>query len=182
MKMIALRDEPIETLYRMHAPKLLNYLVRLNLGDRRQAEDVLQETLLRAWQLMRDQPTEPAQLGAWLYTVARRIVIDQVRARKARPEESTATDILAQRADDDAIDRLVTHTTMRQALMLLRPEHRVVLIDLYFAGLTPKETAQRLGIPLGTVKSRTFYALRAMRSTLDHAEGSGTMRPRIGRQ
>jgi RNA polymerase sigma-70 factor, ECF subfamily len=168
--MIATQEQPIEILCRVHSPRLLNYLVRLTLGDRRQAEDVLQETLLRAWQQLRKHPAQPESLQPWLYTVARRLVIDHIRARGARPAEVLGNDLRQVPEEVDPIDRMLVQRTMREALLRLTPEQRAVLIELYFQGASPKETADRLGIPIGTVKSRAHYALRALRAFIDEAE------------
>ena len=74
-------------LYRLHGRAILSYLVRLTLGDHRQAEDILQETFVRAWRYLKDHPLDTETLWPWLYTVARRLVIDALRAHKARPHE-----------------------------------------------------------------------------------------------
>jgi RNA polymerase sigma-70 factor, ECF subfamily len=156
-------EETIGLLYRLHSGPLFSYLVRLALGDHRLAEDILQETLLRAWLHLQQHPTDAAEFRPWLYTVARRILVDILRARRARPPELMVTDLTSLATSDNDIERLIAGLTVRDALMALRPEQRTVLVELYYRGRTPQEVATALGIPLGTVKSRTYYALRALR-------------------
>jgi RNA polymerase sigma-70 factor (ECF subfamily) len=156
-------DESIDQLYRLYGGQLFGYLVRLTLGDTRLAEDILQETLLRAWLHLQQRPTDVQAFRPWLYTVARRILVDVLRARRTRPSEVMTPDLTSLSASDNDIERLIAGLTVRDALMVLKPEQRTVLIELYFRGRTPQEVATALGIPVGTVKSRTHYALRALR-------------------
>jgi RNA polymerase sigma-70 factor (ECF subfamily) len=156
-------EESIDLLYRLHGGQLFGYLVRLTLGDSRLAEDILQETLLRAWLHLQRRPTDVNEFRPWLYTVARRILVDVLRARRTRPPELMTPDLTSLSASDNDIERLIAGLTVRDALRALKPEHRTVLVELYFRGRTPQEVATALGIPVGTVKSRTHYALRALR-------------------
>jgi RNA polymerase sigma-70 factor (ECF subfamily) len=156
-------EETIDLLYRRHSGALFSYLVRLSLGDHRLAEDILQETLLRAWTHLRRHPTAADEFRPWMYTVARRILVDILRARRSRPPELMVDDLTTLSNTDNDIDRLIDVLTVRNAVTALRPEQRTLLIDLYYHGRTPQEVATALGIPLGTVKSRTHYALRALR-------------------
>jgi len=167
--MIAIADSPMDILYRDHSPRLLNYLVRLTLGDRRQAEDLLQETFVRAWQHLRKHPQTLESLKPWLYTVARRLVIDNIRARKSRPEEIGVNDLREVPAGtSNPIDGLMLRSQLRQAFQALRPEQRDVVVQMYFYGYCANEVAEQLGIPVGTVKSRAHYALRTLREAMDH--------------
>jgi RNA polymerase sigma-70 factor, ECF subfamily len=152
----------MRALHDTHAGPLLRYLLRLTLGDRELAEDLLQEVLLRAWRNIQDLPGEGEGLRPWLYTVARNAAIDAARARQARPSEVHLTDITRLPATGDAVERMVAVQTVRASLPSLTPEHRSVLVELYYRGSSTAEAAERLGIPEGTVKSRTFYALRAL--------------------
>jgi RNA polymerase sigma-70 factor, ECF subfamily len=153
---------PIEVIYRLHSKPLYRFLLRVTLGDRREAEDLLQETLFRAWRYLQDHTADVAHLRPWLYTVARRVAIDAARSRQARPAEVTATDIGTMPAARDDIDRLLTGITMRSGLMALTQDHRRVLVEIFYHQRSAREAAQALGIPEGTVKSRMFYALRAL--------------------
>lgn len=160
-------DALLRALYAEHAGPLLGYVVRLTDGDRQRAEDVVQETLLRAWR-------HPEALGAtqsprsWLWTVARHLVVDGYRARRARPAEvgDAELETLAATADDE-LDRVLLGWEVASALDALSPDHRAVLVETYYRGRSVAEAAALLGVPVGTVKSRTFYALRALRLLLE---------------
>lgn len=160
-------DERLETLYRLNSGPLLSYLVRLTLGDRRQAEDILQETYLRAWRFLQDNEVDVEVMRPWLYTVARRLVIDAGRRKKARPAEVFVTDLRQLPGSDDAIERLLVGQIVRAGLKTLRSEHRAVLVESYYRNRSVREIAAMLDIPEGTVKSRTHYALRALRGAVD---------------
>jgi RNA polymerase sigma-70 factor, ECF subfamily len=159
-------DVSIDVLYRLHGRPLLRYLLRVTLGDLREAEDLLQETMLRAWRYLQDHQLDLVRLRAWLYVVARRAAIDAGRARRARPKEVILTDLGSLPAARDDIERMLVSLTLRRALLSLSPEHRDVLIAVYYRGLTAREAAEMLGIPEGTVKSRTYYAQRALAAAI----------------
>lgn len=157
-------EELIRALYAEHAAPLMRYATHLMSGDRQRAEDIVQETLLRAWQHPRAIAGRPAR--PWLFAVARNIAIDSYRARKARPQETGEAALEAVPAPDEA-DRALESWAVADALATLRVEHRHVLLETYYRGKSVAEAAAALGIPAGTVKSRTFYALRALRLVLE---------------
>lgn len=159
----------IRALYLEHAGPLLGYTLRLTAGDRAWAEDVVQETLLRAWR--HPEALDPARgpVRGWLCTVARNLVIDNGRARRARPLETGDAPLLSvadERAEDE-FDRALLSWEVAEALGTLTREHRAVLLETYYRGRSVAEAAKVLGIPEGTVKSRTYYALRALRVALE---------------
>jgi RNA polymerase sigma-70 factor (ECF subfamily) len=165
-------ETPMEVVWRLHAGPLFRFLLKITFGDRREAEDLFQETLLRTWRYLQDHKADVTVLRPWLYTVARRAAIDAARARQARPNEVTAADLAAMAAlpaGDDYIDRVLTGVTVRQALTSLTADHRQVLYEIFYRGRTSRETATTLGIPEGTVKSRMFYALRALAAAINEA-------------
>jgi RNA polymerase sigma-70 factor (ECF subfamily) len=157
-------------LHRAHAKPLYRFLLRLTLGDREAAEDLLQETMLRAWRKLDLLPDDIQAIRPWLFTVARNVAIDGARARQARPAEVDAGDISWIASSSDAFERLLTIEALRQALLQLSPQHRTVLVELYYRGASVAETAARIGVPEGTIRSRSFYALRALRSIIASAE------------
>jgi RNA polymerase sigma-70 factor (ECF subfamily) len=159
-------EDRMKTLYDMHAQPLYRFLLRITFGEKQAAEDFLQETLLRAWRKLDDLNADIETLRPWLYTVARRVAIDADRARQVRPAESGGIDMAAIPAVDHSIERLLLADTVKRAMGRLSPEHRNVLIQIYFRGDTAAEAAAHLGIPEGTVKSRTYHALRALRNTV----------------
>lgn len=154
----------VRSLYHEHAGPLLRYAVHLTSGDRQRAEDIVQETLLRAWQhpdAIAGRPARP-----WLFAVARNLAVDAYRARKARPHEVGEGALELIPAPDEA-DRALESWAVAEALQSLRPDHRNVLMETYYRGRSVAEAAAVLGIPPGTVKSRTFYALRALKLALE---------------
>jgi RNA polymerase sigma-70 factor, ECF subfamily len=157
-------EDLMRALYSEHAGPLLRYAMHLMSGDRQRAEDIVQETLLRAWQhpeAIADRPARP-----WLFAVARNLAIDAYRAKRARPHEVGEAALEVLPGSDDA-DRALESWAVADALGELRPEHRNVLLETYYRGKSVAEAASSLGIPAGTVKSRTFYALRALRLALE---------------
>ena len=158
----------VVSLYADHGGALLAYATRLT-GDRQLAEDIVQETLLRAWRNAAKLTEERGSIRGWLFTVARNIVTDKVRARQARPAEVAESPAATPIADDHA-DDVVTSVYVRHALQSLSPEHRAVLVTVYYGGKTAVEAAEVLGVPPGTIKSRTYYALRALRSAIEEAK------------
>jgi RNA polymerase sigma-70 factor (ECF subfamily) len=157
----------MRALYAEHAGPLLAFVLRLTRGDRQRAEDIVQETLLRAWRnadLLRDwEETSPRP---WLVTVARRIAIDGYRSENSRPPETFGRDVNNYAGVPDESDRVVRSMTVVQAMRTLTPSHREILLETYFHGRTTQEAAETLGLPLGTAKSRVYYALRALRVAL----------------
>lgn len=167
----ALSEDPVEVIYRLHGKPLYRFLLRITLGDHRQAEDLLQETLFRAWRYLQDHTADVTRLRPWLYTVARRVAIDAARAGQARPTEVILTDLASVPAASDDIERLLNVLTIRSGLKSLSPAHRNVLIEVFYHDRTAAQAAAVLGIPEGTVRSRVFYALRAL------GEVTGLARP-----
>lgn len=152
-------------LYDEHAAVLWRYAWRLT-GDQARAEDVVQETLVRAWQ--HPEVTDgqrPAR--AWLFTVARNMIIDERRSPRFR-KESGSPDLerQAQRAGHDELDTALDRLLLSDALTLLSAEHRAVIRRAYYQGLTTAQIAADLQIAEGTVKSRLHYAVRALRLAL----------------
>ncbi|MFJ2172318.1 sigma-70 family RNA polymerase sigma factor [Streptomyces sp. NPDC101062] len=155
-------ERALTELQRDHGPALLNFLLGLTYGDRQRAEDLLQETLVRAWLHPEAFEGPFESMRPWLFTVARRLAIDARRSRLARPPE-VSDGILAATADpEDRTESTVAALDVRRAVRALSREHRAVLAQIYFRGLSVNEAARALGIPPGTVKSRSYYALRAL--------------------
>ena len=158
----------IRSLYEQHGRSLLAYATRLT-GDRAAAEDVVQETLLRAWRHADDLVEAKGSVRGWLLTVARNLATDRARARAVRPAE------VAEVADrppvaGDHSDSVVNTMVVLDALDQVSPEHREVLVELYYNGRSMTEAAAELGVPPGTVKSRSYYALRALRAVMGGPE------------
>jgi len=160
------REELMRALHDEHAPALWAYCLRLTGRDAARAQDVCQETLLRAWRHPEVLSRPSASVRGWLFTVARNVVIDEWRSRRLRPEVVTDTPPEAA-VDHDDVDRLLEAWVLGEAMSRLSAEHREVLRECYLLGHSVAEAADRLGVPGGTVKSRTHYALRALRLVLE---------------
>lgn len=163
-------DDPeaamMRVLYEEHAAALWRYALRLT-GDPSRAEDVVQETLLRAWR--HPEVTEDAERSAraWLFTVARNLIIDERRSARFRKESGTA-DVaeVADRAGPDEVDNALDKLLLGTALAQLSEDHRAVILRAYYQGWSVAQTAADLRIAEGTVKSRLHYAVRALRLSL----------------
>jgi RNA polymerase sigma-70 factor (ECF subfamily) len=163
----------VRTLYDEHGRYLVAYAARLT-GDRQLAEDIVQETLLRAWKHADRLSEGQGSVRGWLLTVTRNIATDKARARRSRPPEvEESPEVHDVRTDRDHAEDVANSLVVADALRKLSPEHRAALIETYYVGRTMTEAAQVLGIPPGTVKSRVHYALQQLRGTLGpKAEGA----------
>lgn len=162
--------ELLRALHDEHAGALWSYVVGLTNGDRAQAQDVVQETMLRAWRNPQILAQTSGSARGWLFTVAKRIVIDDWRTARNRRER--VTEQLPEQPVPDQIDHLVDRHLVTAALRTLSPEHRAVLLECYFRGSSVAEASAALGVPQGTIKSRTHYALRALRLAVDELGGA----------
>ncbi|MFI2650810.1 sigma-70 family RNA polymerase sigma factor [Micromonospora fulviviridis] len=162
-------EERMQALYDAHAKPVYSFLLRLTFGERQAAEDLLQETMMRAWRKIDALNADIAALRPWLLTVARRVAIDAGRAKRARPEEVGLVDMTLLSSGDDAIERMLAVQTIKRAMARLTPEHRNVIIEIYCRERSAAEAAVVLGIPEGTVKSRTYHALRYLRAAMGTA-------------
>jgi RNA polymerase sigma-70 factor, ECF subfamily len=158
-------DTLVRSIWQNDARALLQLALRETGGDRYWAEDVVQETLVRAWRNA-DRLDTGKSLRPWLATVARRIIIDAHRHRDTRPHEIDDTQLEHLRADDDIEDQALVRITVRDAVQSLSPAHRDVIVELYFRGSTIDRAATALGVPAGTVRSRAYYATWALRNAL----------------
>ncbi|WP_287931421.1 sigma-70 family RNA polymerase sigma factor [Arthrobacter sp.] len=158
------RDEAMRALHRDYAAQLTRFVQRLT-REGTVAQDVVAETLLRAWEhpdvLQRSEPA----LRGWLFTVARNLVIDDWRSARHRHE--IGTDQLPETPGPDQTDRILDAWLVEDALLTLTPEHREVIRLAYFDGRDTHTIAAALGVPDGTVKSRLHYGLRALRMALE---------------
>lgn len=162
-------ESALRELWDDHAGALFGYALRLTAGDRGRAEDIVQETLVRAWRIPAALEARRGPVRPWLFTVAHRVAVDGHRRRAARPDEvggPAVENVLQAVPDSGDVDAELDRIVVADALAALSEEHREVIVQTYYAGRSLAETAERLGIPQGTVKSRSFYALKALRLAL----------------
>src|SRR5262245_54089402 len=129
-------EERMKMLHDLHARPLYRFLLRTTFGERQAAQDLLQETLIRAWRHIDELNTAIRTLRPWLFTVARRVAIDAGRARQVRPQESSLTDLTMLATEEDSIDRFVAVQAVRRGLARLSANHREVIFQVYYLGRT----------------------------------------------
>lgn len=162
-----LRDErAVARAYQAHGAELYRFALR-QLSDETAAQDVVQEVFLRAWRAADRFDPEVASLRVWLFAIARNVVVDHIRRATVRPVSSTAVTERhlpeQPRFDEAAVDSWL----IEEALHRIRPEHRSALVETYLRGRPYAEVAAEQGVPVGTLRSRVFYGLKALRLTMD---------------
>ena len=156
----------MKALYDEHAAVLWRYALRLT-GDASRAEDVVQETLLRAWQHPEVIGDTERSTRAWLFTVARNMIIDERRSARFRNVVGSLDDSSApEQSVPDEVNAALDRMLIADATAQLSAEHRAVIDRSYYRGWTIAQIAADLQIAEGTVKSRLHYAVRALRLTL----------------
>jgi RNA polymerase sigma-70 factor (ECF subfamily) len=146
-------DAAFRSLYAEHGPALLSTM--LTEGDRHRAEDIVQETTLRAWTHRAKLDIQQCSTRAWLITVARHLAVDAHRTRQSRLAEAELDDQLAL-AGGQQPDASLDEVSVRTAIAHLPGPQRQVLTEIYYRDRSVAETARLLRIPPGTVRSRTF--------------------------
>jgi RNA polymerase sigma-70 factor (ECF subfamily) len=156
------RERDVREAYAAHAGELYGFALR-SLGDAGLAEEAVQETFVRAWRAGERFDPEIGSLRTWLFAILRNVVIDLGRARAARPR-------VAEGGIEPAVeplDQALLSWQVEEAMRRLGDDHRRVLVETYYRGRPYAEVAAELGIPEGTVKSRVYYGLRALRVVLE---------------
>ena len=161
-------EEGLRAVYAAHGPELYR-AARRSLGDSQLAEEAVQETFLRAWHAGDRFDERLGSLRTWLFAILRNTVIDLARAEAVRPLRAVArTDLDHDRPIEVAeLDRALVAWQVEEALARLSDDHRRVLVEVHLRGRALADVAADLCIPVGTVKSRAYYALRALRVVLD---------------
>jgi RNA polymerase sigma-70 factor, ECF subfamily len=157
-------DAVIRELYAGHARALHNYVARF-CPDRASADDIVQETFIRAWRHLPQLSADDRPVRPWLFRVARNLLTDASRAERARPvtvPEPSAREI----GIDSGLGEILDRQLVSDALAHLSPAHQSVLVETFYRGGTMAAVARELGIPHGTARSRLHYALDALRQQL----------------
>lgn len=162
-------EESIRASYAAHGPELYRF-ARSALRDPALAEEAVQETFLRAWRVADRFDATIASPRTWLFAIARNVIIDLGKARTARER------LRSQLADastpgsasvGDGIDEALLAWQVEEALRRLTSEHRTAIVEMYYRQRPAAEVAAELGIPAGTLRSRLYYGLRALRLVLE---------------
>ena len=160
-------DAVLRELYSHHAKALHGYVGRF-CPDRASADDIVQETFIRAWRHLPELSADDRPVRPWLFRVARNLLIDANRAARVRPmtvQEQAAGEI----GTDSGLEEILDRQLVSAALQHLSPSHQAVLLETFYRGGTAATVARKLGIPHGTARSRLHYALDALRKQLqDH--------------
>ena len=159
----------LRELYRRYSGELFGFAANA-LGDRELAEEVVQDVFAQLWRRAEDYDQRRASVRTWLYAITRNRIIDAHRRAAARPKRAEDDSLETAAEMDAALDQAVLRWQVSAALARLSPAHREVIRLAHYGGLTMREIADRTGVPLGTVKSRTSYALRHLRLVLDEME------------
>ncbi|SDR87303.1 RNA polymerase sigma-70 factor, ECF subfamily [Friedmanniella luteola] len=163
-------DSGLRAAYAAHGRELYRFALR-GLGDPGLAQDAVQETFLRAWQSAHRYDPALASLRVWLFAIARNVMIDLHRRRTKGSFAPVATDGAAAeeelRPAADPTEQVLDRTLVVQALGRLSPEHREVIVETYLRGRSYDELATTSGVAAGTLRSRAFYALKALRVAME---------------
>ena len=163
-------EDAARALYRTYSGELYGFALN-RLGDRGLAEEVVQDVFMRVWRHAAEYDAARGSVRTWLYGIARNAIVDLERHRSRRPPLATREPEPEGGASaDEPIERALLRWQVQAALERLTPEHREVVRLAHLGGLSVKEIADLTGLPAGTVKSRTYYALQNMRLALDEME------------
>jgi RNA polymerase sigma-70 factor (ECF subfamily) len=160
-------DAAVRQLYSHHAGALHSYVQKF-CPDRASADDIVQETFIRAWRHLPQLSADDRPIRPWLFRVARNLLTDADRAARSRPATLQAEPDDDAR-DDTGLEQVLDRELVASALQHLSPAHQAVLVETFYRGGTTATVARQLGIPPGTARSRLHYALQALRQQLhDH--------------
>jgi RNA polymerase sigma-70 factor (ECF subfamily) len=157
-------DDAIRQLYSHHAKALHGY-VRRFCQDGASADDIVQETFIRAWRHLPQLRADGRPIRPWLFRVARNLLTDADRAARSRPVTVPASSADGP-GDDSGLSQVLDQQLVSDALRQLSPAHRTVLVETFYRGGSTATVARQLGIPAGTARSRLHYALEALRQHL----------------
>jgi RNA polymerase sigma-70 factor (ECF subfamily) len=154
---------PVAELYRRYGKRLYRFGVQ-QLGNKGLAEEMVQETFVRLWRAAGRFDAEKSSVGTYLYVIARSVAAD-IRKRPSSRSLMPVDDVDLPPIPDE-VDQILDSIVVREALDGLGRGHADVIRLAHEEGLTQAQIADRLGLPLGTVKTRTFHGMRALRAAL----------------
>lgn len=166
--------DSLHRLHRRYANELYGFVYQA-LGDRGATEEVVQDVFTSVWRHAATYDPQRGSFRTWMYGITRNAVIDRRRRASVRP-------VLPLGAEDSAdapggLDKSIEQAGLRwqlaAALERLTPAHREVVRLAHYEGMTMREIAKAKDVPVGTIKSRAWYAMRSLRLTLEEMEGTG---------
>ncbi len=159
-----LDDQLLTILYSAHADPVRRF-VGGHVADAQARDDIVQETFVRAWRNIDRIDVENGNPRSFLFTTAHNLMVDQWRSQSRHREVLVDTEMTV--PTTDAVNKSLERILIGESLRRLSPDHREVIKALYFDDLTVAEAADRLNVAVGTVKSRSYYAVRALRAVFD---------------
>ena len=163
-------EDAVRQLYSHHAKALQGYVQRF-CPDATTAEDIVQETFIRAWRHLPQLAADCRPIRPWLFRGARNLLTDADRAARSRPVTIPAS-AAEELGGDSGLGQVLDRQLVSDALQHLSPAHRTVLVETFYLGGSTAMVARQLGIPDGTARSRLHYALEALRRNLQDRETS----------
>ena len=157
------RERDVREAYAAHSGELYGFAMR-SLGDAGLAEEAVQETFLRAWKAGERYDPEIGSLRTWLFAILRNVVIDMGRARASRPRLGPEQGI---EPSVEPLEQALVAWQVEEAMRRIGEDHRQVLLETHFKARPYAEVAEELGVPEGTIKSRVYYGLKALRVALE---------------
>jgi RNA polymerase sigma-70 factor, ECF subfamily len=147
-------------------------MARRALNDDGLAEEAVQETFLRAWRAADRHDPHRSSLRTWLFAIARNVTIDLARARSVRPQRA-GMEAARTRGAEDTAEESLRAWEIEEALRHIRPHHRHAIVETYYRDRPCAEVAAEAGVPVGTMRSRLYYGLKALRSVLEERGWAG---------
>jgi len=158
--------EAFELLYRRYVRPLFGLALR-RLGDRGHAEDAVQEAFAAIWRSASTYRPERGAAGGWLYTVARNAIVDRLRRNGLSTDSELPELVSSEPGPPEQAEDSYVSWRVHRALEELQPREREVIELAYWSGMSQSEVADYLGLPLGTVKTRTRSGLARLASLLE---------------
>lgn len=167
----------LEVLYLRYGRVILAFATRM-MGDRQSGEELVQEVFVKAWRQGRSYSSERGSYITWLLSITHNLSIDEIRKRNRRPQRAGSTDpvlLMANMRDESAsVELSAEHQELRSLMMramdTLPPQQREAVELAFYRGLTQREVAERLGEPLGTIKTRIRLGMKKLRDYLEDHE------------
>ncbi|CRK55566.1 RNA polymerase sigma-70 factor, ECF subfamily [Alloactinosynnema sp. L-07] len=159
-------EREVQTAYETYGGELFGFAFKA-LDDRQLAEDVVQETFVRAWRSRHGFDAHQGSMRTWLFAITRNGIVDAIRRRRVGAGSPSAAALPDTPSALDHVDQLLEQIQLGEALGRLSPQHREAVVGVYFGGRTCAELGEELGIPASTMRSRLYYGMRALRLVLE---------------